>query len=45
MASLKKRKLNSSDVSSLDLQDVVTRIQLGDGKEAGRAAIREISPI
>jgi len=36
-------RFNSPDVSSLDLPDVVTRIkQLGESKEAGRAAIREM---
>lgn len=43
MVSPKKRRLDSPDVSSLDLLDVVTRImQLGDSKEAGLAAIREM---
>jgi hypothetical protein len=43
MASPKRRRLNLPDVSSLNLPDVITRIkQLGDSKEAGRAAIREM---
>ena len=43
MAFPKRRRLNSPDVSSLDLPDVVTRIeQLGDSKEAGCIAIREL---
>lgn len=43
MASPKRRRLNSPDVSLLDLPDIVARIkQLGDSKEAGCVAIREL---
>ena len=43
MASPKKIKLNSPDVSSLNLRDVVSRVQqLGDSKEVGLAAVHEM---
>jgi len=43
MASPKKIKLNSPDVNSLNLRDVVSRVQqLGDSKEVGLAAVHEM---